>query len=41
MPDETPIGLVFDIQRFCTHDGPGVRTTVFLKGCPLDCVCVP
>ncbi len=28
---------VADIQRFCMHDGPGVRTTVFLKGCPLSC----
>lgn len=28
---------VTDIQRGCTHDGPGLRTTVFLKGCPLHC----
>lgn len=30
-------GLVFNIQRFSLHDGPGIRTTVFLKGCPLHC----
>lgn len=30
-------GIVFDIQRFSIHDGSGIRTTVFLKGCPLRC----
>ena len=30
-------GVVFDIQRFSIHDGPGIRTIVFLKGCPLSC----
>ncbi|MGI6666325.1 MAG: glycyl-radical enzyme activating protein [Bacillota bacterium] len=30
-------GVIFNIQRFSLHDGPGIRTTVFLKGCPLRC----
>ena len=30
-------GIVFNIQKFSIHDGPGVRTNVFLKGCPLRC----
>lgn len=30
-------GVIFDIQRSSLHDGPGIRTTVFLKGCPLEC----
>lgn len=30
-------GIIFNIQRFSIHDGPGIRTTVFLKGCPLNC----
>lgn len=29
--------LIFDLQRFCLEDGPGIRTTVFFKGCPLMC----
>ena len=30
--------IIFNIQRFCVNDGPGIRTTVFLKGCPLNCL---
>ncbi len=31
-------GRIFDIKRYSIHDGPGIRTTVFLKGCPLGCL---
>ncbi len=37
MPDTIPKGLIFDIRRYSVHDGPGIRTTVFFKGCPLRC----
>jgi len=35
--DGQPTGCVFKIQKYSIHDGPGIRTTVFLKGCPLNC----
>lgn len=34
---QVPRGVIFNVQRASFHDGPGVRTTVFLKGCPLSC----
>ena len=36
--DPTVTATVFNIQCFSVHDGPGIRTSVFLKGCPLDCL---
>ena len=30
-------GIIYDLKKYAIHDGPGIRTTVFLKGCPLDC----
>ena len=37
-PAASPLtGIVLNIQRYCSHDGPGTRTNVFLKGCSLRC----
>ena len=36
--EETVQGWILNLQRFSVHDGPGIRTTVFLKGCPLRCL---
>ena len=30
-------GIIFDVKQYALHDGPGIRTTLFLKGCPLTC----
>ena len=37
MTSEMQTGIIFDVKRFAVHDGTGLRTTLFLKGCPLRC----
>lgn len=32
------LGIIFDLKKFAVYDGPGIRTTVFMKGCPLNCI---
>ncbi len=31
------VGLIAGMERFAVHDGPGIRTLIFMKGCPLNC----
>jgi pyruvate formate lyase activating enzyme len=36
--ENTDKGIIFNVKRFSVHDGPGIRTSIFLKGCPLNCI---
>jgi len=36
--EKAAAGIIFNVQRFSVHDGPGIRTTIFFKGCPLNCL---
>lgn len=36
--DKKTVGIITNVQRMSVHDGPGIRTTVFMKGCPLHCI---
>ena len=38
LSDKSVQGVIFNIQHYSIHDGPGIRTTVFIKGCPLRCL---
>lgn len=38
LPQDEMCGVITNVQRFCVHDGPGIRTTVFFKGCPMRCI---
>lgn len=38
LPNAKNLGYIFNIQRYSLHDGPGIRTLIFFKGCPLECI---